>query len=117
MAGLDEVDEHPGWLELFALEPVVKDAHHVQAHVQADEVGQLERPHRVVQPDPGSDIDVVGGPESVGGGAHRLGQEWHQDAIDDEPGPVGGHDDLLAKPGGQLPDRGLGRVRRVRAAN
>ena len=33
--------------------------------------------------------------------------ERHQDAVDDEPGPVGRHDDLLAHLGGQLADRRL----------
>ena len=30
-------------------------------------------------------------------GAHRLREERHEDAVDDEPGPVDGHDDLLAE--------------------
>ena len=36
---------------------------------------------------------------------HRLGQERHQDPIDDEPGPVGRDDQLLAELAGELADR------------
>ena len=55
-----------------------------EADVEPDEVGQLERAHRVVEADPGAGVDVVGGAEALLEGAHRLGQERHQDPVDDE---------------------------------
>ena len=50
-------------------------------------------------------------------GAHRLGEERHQHAVDDEAGPVAADDDLLAQLGRQLADVGLGRVVGVVAAD
>ena len=41
-------------------------------------------------------------------GAHRLGEERHQDPVDDEARPVGRDDDLLAELGGERAD-GVGR--------
>ena len=73
--------------------------------VEADEVGELERTHRVVEADPGAGVDVLGGPDTLLEGAHRLGQERHEDAVDDEPRPVGRHDDLLAELRRQVADR------------
>ena len=55
-----------------------------QADVEADEVGELERAHRVVQPDPRARVDVVGRARPLLERAHRLGEERHQDPVDDE---------------------------------
>ena len=87
--------------------------------VEADEVGQLERTHRVVQADPRTGIDVLGRPDALLERAHRLGQERHQDAVDDEAGPVGRLDDLLAELRRQAADRLdrlVGRCRRTGSA-
>ena len=80
-------------------EAVVEHAHDPEADVEADEVGELERAHRVVQADPRAGVDVLGRAEALLEGAHRLGEERHQDPVDDEPGPVRRHDDLLAERG------------------
>ena len=82
---------------MVAAEAVVEDAHDPEADVETDEVGELERAHRVVEPDPRPGVDVLGGAEALLEGAHRLGQERHQDPVDDEPRPVGRDDDLLAE--------------------
>ena len=63
-----------------------------EADIEADEVGQLERSHRMVQAAPRAGVDVLGRAEPLLEGAHRLGQERHQDPVDDEAGPVGRHD-------------------------
>ena len=76
-----------------------------ETDVEPDEVGQLERAHRVVEPDPRAGVDVLGGTETFLEGPHRLGQERHEDAVDDEPGPIGRNDDLLAELAGQGADR------------
>ena len=88
-----------------------------EADVEADEVGQLERAHRVVQPDPRAGVDVLGRPDALLEGPHRLGEERHEDPVDDEARPVGRHDDLLAELGRQLADRLDRLVRRVAAAD
>ena len=74
---------------------VLEHAHDWMHDVQSDEVGQLERPHRVVQADSRAGIDVLGGADALLEGPHRLGEERHQDAVDDEPGAIGRDDDLL----------------------
>ena len=94
---------------MLEAEAVLEDAHDPEADVEPDEVGELERPHRMVQPDSRTGIDVLGAPDALLVGAHRLHEERHEDAIHDEPGPVGGHDDLLAELGRQGAD-GLHRL-------
>ena len=49
-------------------------------------------------------------PEPLLEGAHGLGEERHQDPVDDEARPVGRDDDLLAELGGEVADGRLGRV-------
>ena len=71
--------------------------------VEADEVGELERPHRVVEADPRAGIDVLGRADPLLERPHRLGEERHQDPVDDEPRPVGRDDDLLAELAGRAP--------------
>jgi hypothetical protein len=92
---------------------ILEHAHDAEAHVETDEVGQLERANRMVEPDPRSRVDVLGRADPLLVGSHRLGEEWHEDAVDDEPGLVCGHDDLLAEGLRELPDGHDGRVARV----
>src|SRR5690349_1064896 len=51
VSGRHEVDEDLRWRVVLLADALVEHSHHVQAHVEADEVGQLEWPHRVVEPD------------------------------------------------------------------
>ena len=69
---------------MLAAEAVVEDAHDAETDIETDEVGELERAHRVVEPDPRPGVDVVGRAEALLVGAHRLGEERHQDPVDDE---------------------------------
>ncbi len=103
--------------ELRLPEPLVEHAHDAEADVEADEVGQLEGAHRVVEADPGARVDVLRRAQALLAGAHRLGQERHQDAVDDEPGPVRGDDDLLAQLRRERADGRLGGIGRGRAAD
>ena len=50
-------------------------------------------------------------------GAHRLGQERHEDPVDDEARAIGRDDDLLVEPCGQRADRVEGRIVGVTAAD
>ena len=105
VALLDEVHEHLRRRELRLPEAVLEHPHDAEADVEADEVGELERPHRVVEADLAPRVDVLGGAEALLVGVHRLREERHQDPVDDEPGPVGRDDDLLAELAGDLADR------------
>ena len=117
LARRDEVHEDLRRPEVVATEPVVEHAHDPEADVEADEVGQLERSHRMVEADPRAGVDVVGRAQALLVGAHRLAQERHQDAVDDEARTVGGHDDLLAELGRQVVQGRHGLVRGVAAAD
>ena len=57
---------------MVAAEPVVEHAHDAEADVEPDEVGQLERTHRMVEADPGAGVDVLGRADAFLEGAHRL---------------------------------------------
>ena len=94
----------------------MEDAHDPEHDVEADEVGQGERAHRVVEADPRAGVDVLGRADPLLERPHRLGQERHEDPVDDEARPIGRDDDLLAEVGGQGAD-GLDRrvVRRAAA--
>ena len=117
MSGRDEVPSTLGGAEVLLAEALVEDLHDPEADVEADEVGELERAHRVVQADLRAGVDVVGRAEALLVGPHRLREERHEDPVDDEARPVGRDDDLLAQVGGDLPDRGLRRVGRRGAAD
>src|SRR4051812_859154 len=51
MAGLDELDQDFRRRVVLLADALLEHAHHVEADVEPDEVGELERAHRVVQPD------------------------------------------------------------------
>ena len=53
----------------------MQDVHHAEHHVEADEVGQRQRAHRVVEANARAGVDVVGRPDTFLEGANRLGQE------------------------------------------
>ena len=76
MPGVDQLDEHARRAQVLQAQAVLEDAHDPEAHVEADEVGQLERAHRVVEPDPRPGVDVLGGPDAllVGDASPRPGR-------------------------------------------
>src|SRR5437867_12840788 len=47
-----ELDQHLRWREVLAADALMEHLHDVETDVEADEVGQLERAHRMVQADP-----------------------------------------------------------------
>ena len=83
----------------------MEDLQDPEADVEADEVGQLERPHRMVETDPGPRVDVLGAADALFECPHRLGQEGHERPVDDEARPVRGRDHLHAEIDRQRPDR------------
>ena len=85
VAGGDQLLEHRAAAgSARAPKPSCEHSHDAEADVEADEVGQLERTHRVVEADPRAGVDVVGRPGALLVGAHRLAEERHQDPVDDE---------------------------------
>ena len=52
--------EDPRRAHVLLAEAVLEDAHDPEHDVEADEVRQLERAHRVVEPDPRAGVDVLG---------------------------------------------------------
>jgi glycosyltransferase involved in cell wall biosynthesis len=101
--------EDEAWIAADAFVEHPADA---EAHVEADEVGQLQRPHRVVEPKACTRVDVLGGAQPLLVRANSFGQERHQDAVDDEARPVGRPDDLLAQIIREPSNRPLRLVRR-----
>ena len=84
-----------------------------EADVEADEVGQRQRPHRVVEAEPRARVDVLGGAEALlVAPASPPPRNGISIAVDDEPGPVRLSDDLLAQLGRDLADARLGGVGR-----
>src|SRR5258706_5838130 len=69
---------------LVVAELVVQHFRDRQAGVEADEVGQLERPHRVVETELDALIDVLDRAERLLEREARLVEKWNQEAIDDE---------------------------------
>ena len=63
----------------------MQDLHHVEAHVEPDKVGELERSHRMVQADPDATVDVLERAKSFLVGVHCFHEVRHQDAVHDEP--------------------------------
>jgi hypothetical protein len=56
--------------------------------VEADEVGQVQWPHGVCAPGRHPGVDVLGCRRAGAGHADRRQQVRHQEAVDDEAGPV-----------------------------
>ena len=116
-SGGDEIRQHLRRLELLVPESLVENDHDPETDVEADEVGELERTHRVVEADLRSSVDVLGRADALGEGPHRLGQERHQHPVDEKARPVGRHDDLLAEVGRQGPHGVCRRIRGRRSAH
>ncbi len=65
MAGLHEIDEDLWRPQVLEAQAVLDHAHDPETDVEADEVGELERAHRMVEPDPRAGIDVLGRAEAL----------------------------------------------------
>ena len=68
-----------------------------QADIEPDEVGQRQRPHRVIHPALHHRIDRLRRAHALHHREERLVQHRHQDAVGDEARIVGGLDAVLAK--------------------
>src|SRR5437667_1440908 len=85
---VDEPDEDIRRRKVGLSEVLVQDPHDPKADVEPDEVGQLERSHRMVEPDPRPRVDVAGRTDPLLVGPHGLAEEGHEDPVDDEAGSI-----------------------------
>src|SRR5688572_31311814 len=75
---------------LVVAEALVQHAHDRDARVQADEIGECERPDRVVEAELRDRVDRVGLGDPVVERPDRLVDEGHEDAVRDEAWEVRG---------------------------
>ncbi len=81
-----------------------------ETHVQSDEIGQGQRPHRVRHPELHHGVDGLGRRHPLHHAEDGLVDHRHQDAIGDESGIVVHLDRDLAQRPRRLHDRGRGGV-------
>jgi hypothetical protein len=81
--------------------------HYRQACIQSDEVGELQRTHRMVGAKSHRRIDRIDCPDSLVKGVDGFIDQWQQDSIDDECGEVRRLDNSFAElvNGGSTPTR------------
>src|SRR3954447_8020437 len=71
---------------------LVKRLRDLEAHVDADEIGKLERPHAKSALEPADPVDRLHVRDALADELERLEAERAVAAVDDEPGPVGRRD-------------------------
>src|ERR1044071_7895931 len=81
-----------------------------QAGVEADQVGQLERAHRMVEPEADAGVDVGGRAEALVEPVAGLVEQRDQHPVDDEARDVAGADRGLAEALGERDDGVVGRL-------
>ena len=64
----------------------IQHLHHRQAGIEADEIGQLQRPHRMIGAQPHGGVDRVDIADAFIERIDRLVDHRQQDAVDDEGG-------------------------------
>src|SRR5688572_21445448 len=87
---------------LGVAEAPVEDLEDLEADVEADQVRELERPHRVPHAEPEDRVDVLAGGDAFHQREGRLVDEGHEDPVRDEPGVVGDGDRGLFEPPREL---------------
>ena len=107
-AGLDVFHQQRAGAVLRVRQPLVQHLHHRQAGIEADEVGELERAHRVVRAELHRGVDRLDGADALVERVDRLVDHRQQDAVDDEGREILGDRDGLA----ELLDELRGRPRR-----
>ena len=67
-----------------------------QARIETDEIGERQRPHRVIEAEPAGGVDVGDRRDAFAQREASFVEHRHQHAVDDEAGGIVGVDDLLA---------------------
>jgi hypothetical protein len=62
----------------------VQDLHDRKACIQSDEIGELQRAHRVIGTEPHCGVDGIDRPNALIQGVNGLIDHWQQDPVDDE---------------------------------
>src|SRR6266446_10086448 len=93
--GLDVLHEQRAWAILRIGQAFVQHLHHRKTGVEADEVGELERPHRMVGAELHAGVDRLDIADALVERVDRLVDHRQQDAVDDESREVLGVDRLL----------------------
>src|SRR5919198_340613 len=88
---------------LVLAEVAVHDLAHGEADVEADEVGERQRPHRMVHAEPEHRVDVLRRPDALLEREERFVDERHEDPVRDEARCVARLDGGLAEPLGEAP--------------
>ncbi|CAD5252737.1 conserved hypothetical protein [Bosea sp. 62] len=83
-AGLDVLHQQRAWPVLRIGETVMQHLHHRQAGVEADEVGKLERAHRMIRAEPHRRVDRLDRADALIERVDGLVDHRQQDAVDDE---------------------------------
>ncbi len=83
-AGVDHADKQWAGAVLGVADAFDQDAHDVEADVEADEVGECERTHRMSHAELEDLIDGLGRGDSLHDGEDGLVDQRHQDAVGDE---------------------------------
>jgi hypothetical protein len=87
-AGLDVLDEKRTRPVLGIGKPVVQRLHDAETGIEADEVGELKRAHRVMRAEPHRRIDALHRAHAFVERVDRLVDHRHQDPVDDERGKI-----------------------------
>ena len=112
-AGLDVFHQQRAGAVLRIRQALVQHLHHRQAGIEADEVGELQRAHRMVRAELHRGVDRLDGADALVERVDRLVDHRQQDAVDDEGREVLGDRDRLAELLDELPARIEGRCRTV----
>ena len=96
-AGLDVFHQQRTGPVLGVGQALVQHLHHRQAGIEADEVGELERPHRMVRAEPHRGVDRLDRADAFVQRVDRLVDHRQQDAVDDEGRKILRHRYLLAE--------------------
>src|SRR3954453_11277774 len=90
--GIDHARQQWRWGVQRLLELLVEAVGAGERGVEADQVGEAERAHRVVAPLHHAGVDVVRGGEAAFHHADRRQEVRDEQGVDDEPGAVGAAD-------------------------
>ena len=95
----------------------MQDVHDRQAGIQSDEIGQRQRPHRMVHAELHDRVDRLRRRDAFVDGVDRLVDHRHQHAIGDEAREIAHFDRRLSHLLGQLARELVGLLRRRDAAD
>src|ERR671935_539424 len=115
VSSVDQLSEQGGWRKLRIVQTLIEDIADVKMGVEADEIGQLERTHRVMQAELCALVDVFFATQPFHQRANRLVDERHEHPVDDESRVIERGDRRLAQRSGDFERQCERRLRGVAA--